>query len=276
MRKRSTGDEIGRWSEVRLQIIKEYASAYSRILSKQPRMHHVYIDGFSGKGWHRARGTERFVKGSPLNALAVDPPFKRYYFVDLDSNKVDNLREKVKDRQDVEVYGGDCNQVLPQKVFPQVDYSEYRRGLCLLDPYGMHIDWSTVKAAAEKKTIELFINFSIMDINMNVVRDHPDRISLAEIQRMDKCWGDHSWFDLLYAPQPDFFDEAHCHRKATANRALPKAYGERLREDAGFAHVLSPLPMRNSTGAVVYYLYFASHKPVAKGIVSDIFRKWSD
>jgi hypothetical protein len=34
--------------------------------------------------------------------------------------------------------------------------------------------------------------------------------------------------------------------------------------------------MRNSTGAVVYYLYFASQKPVADKIVANIFKKYRD
>ena len=32
--------------------------------------------------------------------------------------------------------------------------------------------------------------------------------------------------------------------------------------------------MRNSTNAVVYYLFFASQKPVAEKIIGDIFRKY--
>jgi hypothetical protein len=32
--------------------------------------------------------------------------------------------------------------------------------------------------------------------------------------------------------------------------------------------------MRNSQGATVYYLFFASQKPVAQDIVEDIFRKY--
>jgi hypothetical protein len=31
--------------------------------------------------------------------------------------------------------------------------------------------------------------------------------------------------------------------------------------------------MKNSTNAVVYYLFFASQKPVAKKIIDDIFKK---
>jgi hypothetical protein len=34
--------------------------------------------------------------------------------------------------------------------------------------------------------------------------------------------------------------------------------------------------MRNSTNAVVYYLFFASQKPVAERIISDIFSRYND
>jgi hypothetical protein len=36
------------------------------------------------------------------------------------------------------------------------------------------------------------------------------------------------------------------------------------------------MPMRNSVHAVVYYLFFASPKAVAAGIVEDIFKKYAD
>ncbi len=41
-------DEIGYWSEIKLEIIKEYASAYSKILSsrRNPSFYHIYIDSF--------------------------------------------------------------------------------------------------------------------------------------------------------------------------------------------------------------------------------------
>jgi hypothetical protein len=34
--------------------------------------------------------------------------------------------------------------------------------------------------------------------------------------------------------------------------------------------------MTNSKGAVVYYLFFASYKPVAEQIVQSIFAKYKD
>jgi hypothetical protein len=43
---------------------------------------------------------------------------------------------------------------------------------------------------------------------------------------------------------------------------------------AGFSVVPEPLPMKNSNNAVVYYLFFASQKPVARKIIDDIFAKY--
>ena len=47
-----------------------------------------------------------------------------------------------------------------------------------------------------------------------------------------------------------------------------------LKKVAGFQHVPEPIPMRNTKGAIVYYLFFASPKPVAAKIVTDIFEKY--
>lgn|SRR5574337_1505532 len=83
-------DQIGYWSEVKLDIIKEYAAAYSKILGAQrrPSLYHIYIDAFAGAGIHISRTSGEFVPGSPVNALLVQPPFRQYYFIDLDRKKV--------------------------------------------------------------------------------------------------------------------------------------------------------------------------------------------
>lgn len=36
-------DIIGYWSEIKLEIVREYAQAYSQILTSN-HLHHVYID----------------------------------------------------------------------------------------------------------------------------------------------------------------------------------------------------------------------------------------
>jgi hypothetical protein len=83
--------QIGYWSEIKLDIVREYAAAYSKILAAQhrPRLSHVYIDAFAGAGYHITKAHGDLVWGSPLNALLINPPFDEYHFIDLDKGNVD-------------------------------------------------------------------------------------------------------------------------------------------------------------------------------------------
>jgi three-Cys-motif partner protein len=115
-------DKIGYWSQIKLDIIKKYAAAYSRILSAQtsPSLRHVYIDAFAGPGIHVSQKTEEFVPGSPLNALNVRPPFREYHLIDIHSGKIASLKKLVGSRTGVFIYEGDCNQLLIERVFPRL------------------------------------------------------------------------------------------------------------------------------------------------------------
>ena len=121
MRGQPQFDEIGAWSELKLEILKKYAAAYSTILSARTTasFSHVYIDAFAGSGQHVSRATGEFVPGSPLNALAVEPQFREFYLIDIASEKIEYLRELIGARKDVFIYHGDCNEILLKDVFPQ-------------------------------------------------------------------------------------------------------------------------------------------------------------
>jgi three-Cys-motif partner protein len=205
----------------------------------------LYIDGFAGAGEHRRKGTHETVVGSPLLALDIAPPFREYFFVDLDGDKIGYLKERVGARPDVHTLEGDCNKVLLNEVFPRVKYKDFRRALCLLDPYGLDLSWEVIEAAGRLKTIDLFLNFPIMDANRNALWHDPERVSPDQAARLTRYWGDESWRSIA------------------------------LRRVAGSANVPDPLPMKNNQGAVVYYLYFASQKDVANKIVMDVFLKHS-
>jgi hypothetical protein len=60
-----------------------------------------------------------------------------------------------------------------------------------------------------------------------------------------------------------------------SNDKIVAAFRDRLKRVAGFKFVPEPLPMRNSTNAVVYFLFFASQKPVAEKIIKGIFNRYS-
>lgn len=268
--KRLKFDRIGNWSEIKLEILRKYASAYSTILAKQKGFHHVYIEGFAGAGIHVLKSTEEFVPGSPLNALRVDPPFKEYHFVDIDPEKISVLRTLIGSADNVYLYPGDCNKILLDQVFPKVDFEKYRRGLCILDPYGLDLDWTVVIAAGQSNAIDLFLNFPVADINRNVLWRDPEGVDPSDISRMDAFWGDNSWRDIAYQTTGNLFGFP----EKKPNEVVEEAFRQRLIQVAGFKSVPEPLPMRNSKGAIIYYLFFASQKDVAEGIVLDIFSKY--
>jgi len=267
-------DEIGYWSEVKLDIIKEYAEAYSVIMNAQRNIQqYLYIDGFAGAGVHISKRTKEYLPGSPLNALNVEPPFKEFHFIDLDGGRADVLRKLCVDYSNVKVYEGDCNDLLLQKIFPLAKYSDYRRALCLLDPYGLHLKWEVVFKAGQMKSIEIFLNFPVMDMNMNVFRRKPQKVDKSQLARMNAFWGDESWRNVAYKKTKGLFGDME--EKATIEKVV-KAYQNRLKEVAGFAYVPDPIPMRNLTGSVFYYLFFASPNKTGAKIVKDIFNKYKD
>lgn len=272
-----TYDEVGYWSEVKLDIIKEYAQAYTKLLSKQKYIkQYSYIDAFAGSGVHLAKSTGSFIPGSPLNALLVKPPFQKYHLIDIDKDKAANLRTLAKDYSNVEIYDGDCNQVLREQIYPLIKYNEYKRALCILDPYGLHLDWDIIMTAGQMKSIDIFLNFPVMDINMNALKHDKEKVSAEQISRMNAFWGDESWRQIGYAKsnQTVMFDKEPEYK--ISNDILEKSFRKRLKEVAGFKYVPEPIPMRNSNNAIVYYLYFASQKPVASEIAAHIFNKYKD
>ncbi len=262
-------DEIGYWSEIKLSILDEYAKVYNTILLAN-RLHPVYIDAFAGAGHHVSKATGEVIKGSPVRALEVKPPFEFFHFVDMDDSRAEELARLSEGRPNVKVHRGDANDVLPREVFPEVRYDQFRRGLCILDPYGLDLDWSVIKAAADLRTLEIFLNFPVMDMNRNVFwRDH-EKVSQVQRERMTRFWGDESWREAAYSGAGNLFG----HPERLSNEDVAAAYRTRLKEVGGFQYVPEPIPMRNSKSAVVYYLFFATQKPVAEDIVNYIFRKY--
>jgi len=166
----------------------------------------------------------------------------------------------------VHVYCGDSNEILVSQVFPKIRYEEYRRALCILDPYGLHLNWRVIAEAANIRTVEIFLSFPILDMNRNVLW-RSDGASDEDVKRMNSFWGDDTWRKVAYRSDTTLFGEL----EKQPNEAIAKAFRDRLRKVAGFSCVPEPAPMRNSKGTIVYYLFFAAQQPTAQKIVSEIF-----
>jgi len=223
-------DEIGIWSEVKLAIVKEYAAAYSKILDANRRqsarsLRWLYIDAFAGPGVHLSKTTGEVVDGSPLIALKTTPPFSEYHFIDADQARAEQLRRIAGPRDDVHIYSEDCNQVLLRDVFPKAKYTDYRRALCLLDPYNINLKWEVIETAGRMGSVEVFLNFMIMDINRNALRRNRDNAIQSKIDQLTTLWGDGSWEDAAFSSAGKLFHDP----QKVSNEQFELAWRDRLK-----------------------------------------------
>lgn len=273
-------DLIGEWSKDKLEIVKAYAKEYAKIIANQEQpFYFIYIDAFAGAGKHISKKTGEFVLGSPVNALNIKPYFKEYYFIETNPQKVKELKKIAEERkrdQKINVLAGDCNKILPDKVFPNIKWSEYKRGLCFLDPYGLHLDWSIIETAGKMRSIEIFLNFPIYDMNLNVLLKDKDKVDPRDKLRMDRFWGDESWQDLPYRlqRQQNFFGEEKEEKIPEAIETITGAFRQRLKKAAQFKYVPEPIAMCNTSGNILYYIYFATNNEKGNGIVTWLFDKY--
>ena len=189
----------------------------------------------------------------------------------MDQEKFENLRTLSNKKKNVFVFRGDCNNVLLDWVFPNVERKDGKRGLCFLDPYGIQLDWNIIQKAGSMGTLEIMMNFSIMDMRRNVFRHKLINVRPSQIKRMDKFWGDSSWQHIKGVVQGDLFSEDSIFTSADD---IVKAYVQRLKTKARFKFVVDPVPIFNSKNNLIYYLIFATQNKTGHKIVTAIFNKY--
>jgi three-Cys-motif partner protein len=240
---------------------------------------YAYIDAFAGVGQFVSKSDrDRLIVGSPLNALNIPNKFTEYHFIDIDSDKIDSLEELTADRPErrtIHFYVGDANEKLRQDIIPHFQYNSFKRALCIMDPYGLDIEWTTIESIGKARTMDVFLNFPLMDINRNAALKTLEASNPKEGLRLTKIWGADSWKHLVYVEQTDMFSPSILIKRDEGNEILKRGFQERLKQVAGFSFVPEPILMKNKVGGHLYFLFFASHKPVAQGIAEDILRKWS-
>jgi three-Cys-motif partner protein len=202
--------------------------------------------------------------------MEVTPPFDELHFVEQNELKAGVLRHAASGDQRVTVHRGD-GIAITERLLERVKFRDYRRALCLLDPYDLSVPWSLVKRIGEMQSVEIFYNFMIMDANRNVLWNDPSRVPAERLTKMDLVWGDRSWQDACYERVPDLFGET---RRKLPNEAIAEAFRKRLQSDAGFKFAPAPIAMKNSMNAAVYYLHFASPNETGARIVEEIFSKY--
>jgi three-Cys-motif partner protein len=266
-------DTIGSWSVDKLNLLRKYLQAYVTVLRKQSWCKgYEYIDGFAGTGRPKSRDEQRYVDGSPRVALELPQPFTKYHFIESSDwrvKKLEKLRKEFSSRQ-IEIYPGDCNEVLRTRIVPGLPLNSYKRAIAFLDPFGMELEWITLQEVALAETVEVFLNFSVMAINRNVRLRRKEDISSAVRERMDRFWGT-EWEAELYEEERTLFGPQTVRIKQSG-KELGERFQKRLKEI--FPHCTVPVLMTNSKNAPLYCLVFAGHNETGVKIANNIFGKF--
>jgi three-Cys-motif partner protein len=265
-------DQLGAWSQAKHDILEKYATAYTTILTQQKHVRRViYIDAFAGAGVAEDRDTGSLIEGSATRAAAVTPPFDELHFVELDSDKAAVLSETMQLDSRVRVHNGDAETILRRDILPRCRFEDYARALCVLDPYGLSVNWALLETIGKMRSVEIFFNFMVMGANRNVLWTDPTKVSPSRLRLMDRVWGDRTWQDAAYRNKED---DLFGGLEKVSNEELVEAFRQRLQTVAGFKYVPKPVAMKNTRRATVYYLFFASPNATANKIVTSIFSKY--
>jgi three-Cys-motif partner protein len=261
---------VGPWAAAKLDALEAYLKFYGLALSNQP-FTRVYIDAFAGACVAKVRGSgvagesspfldsaddtqaqEEFILGSPVRALSVPHGFHHHYFFDLDETRAETLRSVAAGREGVLVQVGDCNPLI--RNLAPVLKSRSIRGVAFLDPYGAHLEWSTLEALASTGTMEVVVNFPVaMAIKRLITKSGkvPERWG----DQLNSCFGTEEWRELAYRRDTDLFGNEVTTKNEGVADSLLRLYVRRLKEI--FPYVATPRLIRNTRNVPLYYLIWA-------------------
>lgn len=254
-------DEIGQWSVDKLSFLERYLPAFAKATKKAKQRY--YIDGFCGKGVWTHKKTKEKIQGSASIALNYSEDFTHQYFIDLDNERINEVKEIINKKSILNkatAINGDCNVEIiniMKKIHKRAPTFVF------LDPSGDHIHWKTIQYLSNWRT-ELFILFPY---HITIRRFLPIDINKqAEWmkKRLNEFFGTNKWEEIYY----------QTHRNYLASKLL-ELYTSRL-NDIGYIHCNVSDVFKTDTGQNLYYMIWVGKHPVGKKIMNYVFEKQSD
>jgi three-Cys-motif partner protein len=262
----------GDWTEQKLQILDDYLTAYCKIFRTNPGAKYfntIYVDAFAGTGVIQHRGdpdedgsTAKLLEGSA--ARAVRHYFHQYLFIEKSTERIAEL-EKLKRSSDardrISIRHGDANQKLLE-LARSTDWKTHR-AVVFLDPYGMQVDWETIRVLGTTNAIDLWFLFplgqAVMRLLMKGSEPPPEWRT-----RLDKILGTSLWKEKFYITsiQGELFGgEVVTTQRHADWRAVKNFLIERLKTVFYAVHP-KPAVLRNSKNVPIYLFCFAASNPV--------------
>lgn len=287
----------GPWTEIKLDAISEYLDFYQKAL-KNKNFETWYVDAFAGTGERHAKilkggifeeapieQVDEILSGSAKRALAINPPFDHYWFVEQRPMRVKALEALRKQYvAPIVVQRGDANEEL-RKLFSSTPWvghpnSWKQRAVVFLDPYGMSVEFDTLRILADTKRVDVWYLFPRKAVIQQLANnasgvDGDKRASLTRI------FGCDDWEERFYQAQPA---QASLFGEPLTRESVRKATGEEIaafaceRFKGIFAYVSNPIPLLVN-GRDFFELYCLSNNPPAieliKKGVEHVIKKYT-
>jgi three-Cys-motif partner protein len=285
----------GAWTEIKLDAVNYYLQFYTRVLKDKPTPQKPfelwYIDAFAGSGSRRIdRITGGLFEGEPLGeetvdlagsvlrALDVDPPFKRLVFIEGNRNRFRQLKAiaTAHPERHITPIHGDANDKL-QLIFGAPPWSEQRKGrgshraIVFLDPFGMSVQWETLKLLAETEAVDVWYLFPTGAVNRQLAGDF-SKVDENKQRALDQVFGSTAWREDIYKVNSarGLFDEV----VSSASKTFSVDQIERYAQDrlkSIFGYVSDPLPLLNDRDSKIFSLFCLSNSsnPRALGLIRN-------
>jgi three-Cys-motif partner protein len=270
-------------TDLKLSVVESYLQTFTKALRSHFRQL-WYIDAFAGTGERTIRlgaqdadlfdpeSEERIERrrGSAQIAIDTDPPFNRIIFMDNNRRHCEALKrlKEVNLDREIEIIEEDANIAIIELIRKN-KWSD-KRAVMFLDPYGMNVNWETLKLIQQTKAIDVWYLVSLAGLFRQAARKQSgiDDTKRAALNRM---LGTSAWEAAWYSePEPDLFGEKQDGTRVADIAAMEEFVQKRLAEL--FPKVLKPLRLKNDRGVPMFSLFFAisNPEPQAVGLAQKI------
>lgn len=258
----------GPWTLLKLEGLEDYLLAFNTAL-KYTTFTRIYIDAFAGSGDFHIESPDAPLlenerrpdvhAGSARRALAVNPPFHKLYFVDMDLENVQAL-QKLADADEAGraiVSPGDANQEVA-RICAETDWRK-TRGVLFLDPYGNEVEWGTLENIARSTKLDVWYLFPLAGIFRNAPINK-GKLTADKSASISKILGTTDWEKAFYsAPEQDqtsLFSMPEQSLQRTLNVDGIEAF-VKTRLETVFHLVLGPKRLLGPRKAPLFSLFFA-------------------
>ncbi len=204
--------------------------------------------------------------GSAQRAVELETPFSRYHFVDKSSeslgllkNRLTALKPELADR--MHWHSGDVNKELPL-ILSKLDFNR-NRAVVFADPFGMQLDWETIKAIAMCPIID-FWYLVPTGLAINRMATKTGKMPKAWADKLDRFLGETEWRTRWYArtQENDLFGTVENVEKVVNLEQIEADFQARL--GTAFKLVAPNKMQLKDKGRVLFTLMFACSNPSPK------------